>query len=248
MRKYRKPDPNQKRLAPTIESMLYLLKGADIKLSREQADQLWRYHNLLRKRNFDRDLTRIIGFEPMVIKHYIDCMIVGKYFPFPSPIADIGTGAGFPGIPLKIRYPHLKITLCEPRPKRIAFLKEAIEELRLKNIDVFEHKVVSRSFTKPVKAIMTRALEDIEKTVLRTSASLQDGGHLIFLKGPAVDPEIGHAQKRFGPNLKLILHQKYKLPHTGHERRLVVMQKVGPLHGIKVEEESEANGEEDYGD
>lgn len=227
--RFRDEKPKDRRLQPTIESMLFLLKKADIKLNRDQVSQLWRYHNLIRSRNQDRDLTRIIGFEPMIIKHYIDSMVVGKYFNFPSPIVDIGTGAGFPGIPLKIRYPHLKMILAEHRPKRIAFLKEAIEELGLRNIEVFEHKVVSQSFQTPVKGVVTRALEEIEKTVLRTSAALEDGGYLIFLKGPAVDPEIEQAKRRFGDSLKLVMHQKFHLPVAGHERRLVIFQKVGDV-------------------
>lgn len=230
MNRFRRPKPEEKRLKPTIESMRFLISKAEIDLSREQYAQLWAYHNLLRQRNNDRDLTRIIGFEPIIIKHYIDCMIVGKFYPLPSPLVDVGTGAGFPGIPLKIRYPHLKMILAEPRPRRIAFLKEAAHVLKFKNVDVFEHKVSSQSFTTPVKGVISRALEDIEKTVLRTSGALEKGGHLIFLKGPAVDPEIAIAEKRFKGCLKLVLHKKYKLPHTGHERRLVVFEKTADIN------------------
>lgn len=187
----------------------------------------------------------------MIIKHYIDSMIVGKYFSFPTPIVDIGTGAGFPGIPLKIRYPHLKIILAEHRPKRIAFLKEVISELKLRNIEVFEHKVVSQSFKTPVKGVVTRALEEIEKTILRTSAALETGGYLIFLKGPAVDPEIEQAKRRFGDSIKLIMHQKFYLPHAGHERRLVIFQKTGDVLALEkkggpVETEAESDNQHDY--
>lgn len=209
--------------------MRYLMQKAEIDLNREQMNQLWAFHNLLRQRNDDRDLTRIIGFEPIIIKHYIDSMIVGKYYNLPSPLVDVGTGAGFPGIPLKIRYPHLKFILAEPRPRRIGFLKEAIHVLKMRNIEVFEHKVSSQSFKTPVKGVISRALEEIEKTVLRTSGALETGGHLIFLKGPAVDPEIDVALKRFKSCLKLVLHKKYKLPHSGHERRLVVFEKTADI-------------------
>lgn len=233
--------PTEKKIAPTLQSMIALIRKSDIKLNKEQIDQLWRYHNLIRNRNQDRELTRIIGFEPMIIKHYVDSMIVGKFFPLPSPLVDIGTGAGFPGIPLKIRYPHLKLILAEPRPKRIAFLKEAITELRLKNVEVFEHKVVSRSFTTPVKGVITRAVEDIEKTILRSSGCLENGGHLIFLKGPAVDPEITIAMKRFGYAFELVLNKTYKLPHSGHTRRLVVFKKTGNLRQEKEQSDKDTN-------
>src|SRR5688500_9185945 len=117
--------------APSLQRMGDMLARSGLKLNKEQLDQLWRYHNLIRNRNQDRDLTRIVEFEQMVVKHYVDCMIVGKFVTLPTPLLDIGTGAGFPGIPLKIRYPHLKITLAEPRPRRVEFLKEAVQKLGL---------------------------------------------------------------------------------------------------------------------
>lgn len=228
----------EKRLPPTLNSMIELLRRSEIKLNKEQIHQLWTYHNLLRARNTDQELTRIIGFEPIIIKHYVDCMIVGKFLELPSPLVDVGTGAGFPGIPLKIRYPHLKITLAEPRPKRIAFLKEVIHTLKLKNVDVFEHKVVSRSFKTPVKGVITRAVETIDKTMLRTSGCLEVGGKLVFLKGPAVDPEISEVRKRFGNYFKLTLDKRYELPYTKHSRRLVVFEKLKPFETQTEQEES----------
>ncbi|MFM8314532.1 MAG: 16S rRNA (guanine(527)-N(7))-methyltransferase RsmG, partial [Deltaproteobacteria bacterium] len=174
-----------------------------------------------------------------------DCMIVGKFLELPYPIVDVGTGAGFPGIPLKIRYPHLKITLAEPRPKRIAFLKEVIHSLKLKNVDVFEHKVVSRSFRTPMKAVITRAVETIDKTMLRTSGCLEVGGKLIFLKGPAVDPEISEVRKRFGEYFKLTLDKRYELPHTGHSRRLVVYEKLKPFES-ESSQDAEESKDSDY--
>jgi 16S rRNA (guanine527-N7)-methyltransferase len=237
-----KKSTSETRLPPTLNSMIELLRRSDIKLNKDQTHQLWSYHNLLRARNTDQELTRIIGFEPIVIKHYVDCMIVGKFLEIPSPIVDVGTGAGFPGIPLKIRYPHLKITLAEPRPKRIAFLKEVIHTLKLRNIEVFEHKVVSRSFKTPMKAVITRAVETIDKTMLRTSGCLEVGGKLIFLKGPAVDPEISDVRKRFGEYFKLTLDKRYELPHSGHSRRLVVYEK---LKHFESQSEQEQNQEEE---
>ena len=225
--------------------MIELLKRSEIKLNKEQIHQLWTFHNLLRARNTDQELTRIIGFEPIIIKHYVDCMIVGKFLELPYPIVDVGTGAGFPGIPLKIRYPHLKITLAEPRPKRIAFLKEVIHSLKLKNVDVFEHKVVSRSFRTPMKAVITRAVETIDKTMLRTSGCLEVGGKLIFLKGPAVDPEISEVRKRFGEYFKLTLDKRYELPHTGHSRRLVVYEKLKPFES-ESSQDAEGSKDSDY--
>ncbi len=218
--------PGFQTAAPSMESMDTLLRKSGIRLSEPQIKQLWRYHNLLRLRNVGNELTRLIGFETIVVKHYVDCLIVGNLTRLPSPIVDIGTGPGFPGIPLKIRYPELKMILAEPRPKRVAFLREVIQELGLKDIEVFEHRVVSASFTTPVQSVITRAVETMDKTLLRTTASLVPGGQLIFMKGPNADEEIRDVQHRFGDKFELALDQRYTLPHTEHHRRLIIWNKL----------------------
>lgn len=228
-----------------MDRMGVLLERSGIRLNRDQLERLWAYHNLIRKRNEDRELTRIIEFEAMVIKHYVDCMIVGKFVHFPSPLVDVGSGAGFPGIPLKIRYPHLKLTLAEPRPKRIAFLKEAIRLLDLKHTDVFEHKVVSRSLTRPMKGVITRAVETMDKTCLRTSGCLEKGGLLIFMKGPNCEDEIALVKRRFAADFKLVGDDAYQLPHTPHERRLVVWERLTDPSPAGGAEETETIPEAD---
>jgi len=211
---------------PGPEWMRELLERADIRLNPTQLDQLWRYHTLLRSRNKDRDLTRIVDFQQMVVKHYIDCMYVGKLTQLPSPLLDVGTGAGFPGIPIKIRYPHLHVILAEPRPRRVEFLREAVEALGLQRTDVFEHKVVSRSFTTPVAGVITRALETMDKTILRTSGCTPPGSRLIFMKGPSAQPELDEAMRRFGSQLEIVQDEHYRLPNMlEQKRRLIVLKK-----------------------
>jgi 16S rRNA (guanine527-N7)-methyltransferase len=97
-------------------------------------------------------------------------------------MVDIGTGAGFPGIILKIQNPELELTLAEPRPNRIQFLNDVIRELQLKKISVFGHKVTSNSFSSPVSMVITRALETIDKTILRSSGAVNVGTQLVFMK------------------------------------------------------------------
>ncbi len=214
--------------APNAEALDGILRKSGIRLSEDSLKQLWRYHNLLRLRNVGNELTRLIGFETIAVKHYVDCMIVGNLIRLPTPIVDVGTGPGFPGIPLKIRYPDMPFILAEPRPKRVTFLKEVIKELGMKNVDVFEHRVVSQSFQTPVNAVITRAVETMDKTFLRTSASLRQGGQLIFMKGPNADEEIREMHKRFSKDVRLTLDQAYTLPHTNHQRRLVVWERLTP--------------------
>jgi 16S rRNA (guanine527-N7)-methyltransferase len=206
--------------------MRALLERADIRLTPRQLEQLWQFDQLLRRRNQDRDLTRLIEFESVVVKHYIDSMYVGKLIELPSPLVDVGTGAGFPGIPLKIKYPELTLTLAEQRPRRIAFLQESIANLGLKNTTTFKQRVVSRSLTVPMRGVITRAVEPIEKTLLRTSGCTRQGSQIIFMKGPGVDAELVAARKRFEQDYELAVDRAYVLPHSPHARRLLVFRRL----------------------
>jgi len=213
---------------PSPEAMQRMLEKSGIHLDETALKRLWLFHNFLREKNHDQDLTRLIGFHTIVTKHYIDCMLVGQMHPLPSPILDVGTGAGFPGIPLKIQNPDLEITLAEPRPRRVQFLKEAIKKLGFTGATVFDHKVVSRSFSKPVNAVITRALETMDKTCLRTSACLVQGGELILMKGPNAEAELKETLKRFHGKYRLKEDKTYVLPGTPFDRRLIVLERLVP--------------------
>jgi 16S rRNA (guanine(527)-N(7))-methyltransferase RsmG len=210
----------------SAERMRALLENAGIRLNAQQLDQLWRFDQLLRLRNQDRDLTRLIEFETVVVKHYIDSMYVGLLMELPSPLCDVGTGAGFPGIPLKIRYPHLQLVLAEQRPRRVAFLNEAITTLKLARVETFKQRVVSRSFTTPMRGVITRAVEPIQKTLLRTSGCTRAGSQIIFMKGPGVEEELEAAARDFRGEYKVTLDRAYTLPSSPHARRLVVIERT----------------------
>jgi 16S rRNA (guanine527-N7)-methyltransferase len=206
--------------------MKELLEGAGVRLDSTAFDRLWAFHELLRRRNHDRDLTRIVAFRSMVIKHYIDCMLVGTLVELPSPLLDVGTGAGFPGIPLAIQNPSLPIVLAEPRPRRVEFLHEAITTLDLRAVEVFPHRVVSASFRRPMPGTITRALETIDKTLLRTSGCARAGTRHVFMKGPAVDPELEHVRTRLADDVRVVMDHRYRLVDPEQERRLVVLERL----------------------
>ncbi len=236
-RTWKRRPPSRSSREPGAPDLARFLVRAGIHLDSSQLDRLWAYHSLLRRRNEGNELTRLVGFESIAIKHYVDSMIVASFIELPSPLVDVGTGAGFPGIPLKILKPRLQLVLAEPRAKRVAFLREAIRMLGLEGVDVFPHKVVSRSFTRPMGGAITRAVETIEKTILRTSGCLGAGGRLVFLKGPAVGPEIEEARRRFGDAIELETDRHYRLPETTFQRRLVVFRRTSE----SLDDDGEAN-------
>ena len=84
-------------------------------LDRAQIDSLWRYHRMLRQANERLNLTRIHNFENMVLKHYVDSLLVLRFVELPSPLVNMGSGPGLPGIPLKIARPGVRMILAEPR-------------------------------------------------------------------------------------------------------------------------------------
>ena len=209
---------------PGPESLGELMAEAGVRLDAGQVRSLWTFHTLLRKRNAELNMTRIHNFEMMVIKHYVDSIVVSGLFDLPSPLLDIGSGAGFPGIPLKIACPEKKLVLAEGRARRADFLKEAVDLLGLEGVEVFSGKVTQR-FDIPVRGVITRALEDIPGTLQRVFPFLPGGAPVLFMKGPGCDKEIEEAAEKAGAAFRLALDKGYELPLIGDGRRLVVFER-----------------------
>lgn len=201
------------------------MERAGLQLREDQLDRLWRYHLLLDERNPELDLTRIKGLRNVAIKHFLDCAIVPGLVALPSPLLDIGTGPGFPGIVLKVVQPELDIILAEPRHKRVSFLREVVRELNLVGIEIFPHKVVG-DHLQPVAGVITRALETIAATLERVQGVLDPGGFAYFMKGPSVDPELLVARRKLRHVYELVDDMNYVLPGTTYKRRLVVYRRI----------------------
>src|SRR5215470_10055003 len=105
-------------MTPGRSSLEAIIKRCGIQLEPGQYDLLWAYHRMLRSANEELNLTRIHNFENMVLKHYVDSLLVLKFEDLPTPLVDMGTGAGLPGIPLKIARPDVFMILAEPRGAR----------------------------------------------------------------------------------------------------------------------------------
>ena len=127
------------------------LEELHIILSDSQIEQFLIYYEMLIEKNKVMNLTAITEFDEVMKKHFIDSLSLVKAYDsrdnLPISVIDIGTGGGFPGIPLKITFPHLKVTLMDSLNKRVDFLKEVIEELGLSDIDVIHGR--AEDFAKP---------------------------------------------------------------------------------------------------
>lgn len=194
-------------------------------VSHEQRKALARFYQLLMEQQQTENFTRLLKLRDIAIKHFIDSIIILKYTELTFPLIDVGTGPGFPGIPLKIMFPDKKIILAEGVQKRVEFLKKVREDMQLQNLEIIGRNIDS-TFMYPVQGVITRAVEDIRNSLKNVQHCLEVGGKAFFMKGPGVDPEIKMALEEWGEFYKLVDDIAYSLPETTHDRRLVVFEKI----------------------
>lgn len=212
------------------EYMARLFAKHSFSVTKRQLEQFWLYYDLLRQKNASLDLTRIMGIEATVLKHFIDSAIILKWFAPVGPVLDIGSGPGFPGVPLAVMRPDIRFILGESRGKRVGFLEDVIQTLKLTNCEIFSKSVREDSplgddHGKPVGDIVTRALETIPPTLERILPFINPGRKAVFMKGPGCDDEIAAAAQSFDGVYTLSADEHYVLPGTEQGRRLVIFEK-----------------------
>lgn len=190
-----------------------------------QRQQLTRFYELLMEHQNKQNFTRLLNLREVAIKHFIDSLMVLKVCTLQFPLLDMGTGPGFPGIPLKIALPDEKIVLAEGVQKRVDFLKIVRDDLNLKNLDIIGRNV-NPDFLYPVNGVITRAVEDARNTLGNVIQCLQTGGRVFLMKGPNCEPEIKPALEKWGEYFELEKNIPYSLPRTQHERRMLIFKKI----------------------
>jgi 16S rRNA (guanine527-N7)-methyltransferase len=216
---------DEARAAPGRALLESILDRCGVALNSDQLDLLWRYHQMLRQANPELNLTRIHKFENMVLKHYADSLLVLKYIELPSPLVDMGSGPGLPGVPLAIARPQVQIVLAEPRGARAEFLRRVCAKLGLKGVDVYPHKL-GPDYPGPAAGVISRAVGPIPETLDRVASILAAGGRVIFMKGPGCDPEISEAATTQAGRFRLAADHAYTLGETSHHRRLVIFERL----------------------
>ncbi len=199
-----------------------------------QRRDLARFYQLLMTNQNERNFTRLLTLRDVGIKHFVDCLCVPQILhengiPLMFPLMDVGTGPGFPGIPLKIAYPNERIILAEGVQKRVDFLKHVREELGLSNpeapLDILGRNVNEECFVS-VQGVITRAVEDASNTLGNVIHALQTGGRVYLMKGPNCGPEIEPALEKWDEYYRLERDIHYELENTPQQRRLLVFQKI----------------------
>ena len=202
------------------------LKKLGITLSAYQLDKLDKFYKLLVEWNQKINLTRIIEKEDVYLKHFYDSLTINKVIDLNKveTLCDVGTGAGFPGIVLKIFYPHLKITLVDSLQKRVNYLNEVIKELDLKDIKAIH--VRGEDYKEKFDVVTSRAVANIEKLTTYTMHLLNKNGLLIALKGNIDEELTKDVEKRLSKKYKIVKVEKFLLPIENSNRSIVVMKNM----------------------
>lgn len=213
-----------------------LIEGAKqlgIDLSDKQVEQFMRYKELLQEWNEKMNLTAITEDREVMTKHFLDCMTINKALEMKNQktVIDIGTGAGFPGLVIKIAFPHLEVTLVDALKKRLNFLEVVIEELGLEGIkcihsraeDLGKNKVYREGFD----ICASRAVANLAVLSEYTLPFVKIDGYLIALKGQKLDEELEQGRKAIqilGGQLEEVVHTG--VPFTDLDHKIAKIKKV----------------------
>ena len=167
-------------------------------LNEQQISKFQRYLELLLEWNEKFNLTAITDKDEIEEKHFIDSIELVKYFDLKSKtLLDVGSGAGFPGIPLAIIEPTLKVTLLEPTGKRVTFLKEVVKELQLTNVDIIQGRAEELGTREKYDLVTARAVKELNILLELCFYLVKVGGSFVAYKSAAIDEEISNAKHAF---------------------------------------------------
>ena len=189
-------------------------------LSKDKISKFERYLDILLEWNEKFNLTAITDKAEIEEKHFIDSIELIKYFDVKNKtLLDVGSGAGFPGIPLAIVEPSLRITLLESNGKRVSFLNEVIKELDLENVEVIQGRAEELGTREKYDIVTARAVKELNVLLEISFYLVKVGGYFIAYKSSGVDLEIEHAKKAFKA-LQISGYQKheYFLPKSKNSR------------------------------
>ena len=208
----------------TREEFLIELEKIGINPSKSQLDQLEKFYDLLIEWNQKINLTRITNKEEVYLKHFYDSLTLNKVVDLDKidTLCDIGTGAGFPGVVLKIMFPNLKVTLVDSLQKRVNYLNTIIKELELTNIEAIH--IRGEDFKGSFDVVTSRAVANIEKLVNYTMHLVAKDGIFIAMKGDIDNELTPEVEQKLNKKYKIIKTEKILLPKEESKRSLVVIK------------------------
>ncbi|WP_143322385.1 16S rRNA (guanine(527)-N(7))-methyltransferase RsmG [Clostridium sp. HBUAS56010] len=216
------------------EQFIKELSLLSLHLEEDQLNQFYKYYELLTEWNKVMNLTAITELEEVVTKHFVDSLslirAVGDLGQQPYRIIDVGTGAGFPGIPLKIVFPELDITLMDSLNKRIKFLNEVIGQLNLDKIEAIHDRAEDMGrnpiYREQYDLCVSRAVANLSTLSEYCMPFVKVGGAFIPYKSGKIEEELvagKHAVFLLGGKVERV--ETFLLPGTEAERSLVIIRK-----------------------
>jgi 16S rRNA (guanine527-N7)-methyltransferase len=212
-----------------------ILKGKINKIdiesvNEEKLDKMYQFKELLLEWNDKINLTAIVEDNEIIDKHFIDSLIINKYIKANHKMIDVGTGAGFPGIPIGIIRNDISITLLDSLNKRINFLNEIILNINLKNVKTIhsraEDAANNNEYREKFDIAVSRAVASLPTLVEYLLPFVKEGGKCICMKGSNVEEELKSSNKAInilGGEIEKI--EKIILPETDIERTIIVINK-----------------------
>jgi len=218
-----------------FDSFVSDLKEFHIEISEEKKDQFLDYYKLLTEWNSFMNLTAITEFEEVMKKHFVDSVSLIKAFPDLAEkrytLIDVGTGAGFPGIPLKIVFPHHKIVLLDSLNKRVSFLNEVIDKLGLSEIEAFHGRAEDfarkKEFRENFDICLSRAVANLSTLSEYCLPFVKKDGYFVSYKSEKISEEFEIAKNA----IKVLggVYEKqveFFLPGSDIYRNLFMIRKV----------------------
>ena len=204
-------------------------------ISEKEANQFDKYMQLLLEWNEKINLTAITEPDQIILKHFIDSTTILKYIKDNDKVIDIGTGAGFPGIPIKIMNETLDITLVDSLNKRVNFLNEIIQSLELDKIQVIHARAEELGRNKEHREVydvaVSRAVANLSTLLEYLMPFVKVGGICICMKGPNIEEELKTAENaiiELGGKLEKV--DNFYLPNSDIERNIIIIRKINKIN------------------
>ena len=213
------------------EKLIINVDKLGINLSEIQLKQFYNYMNLLIEWNKKINLTAITEPDEIILKHFVDSLTISKYISDGTKVVDVGTGAGFPGIPLKIVRQDVDITLLDSLQKRINFLDEVINELNLEKITTIHSRVEdfgkNKKYREEFDIATSRAVANLSTLSEYLLPLVKVGGKVISMKGSLIQEELENSKnaiKILGGQIEKV--DEFDLPNSDISRNIVLIDKI----------------------
>ena len=205
------------------------LNKININISEEELNKFETYKELLKESNKKFNLTSIVDDENIYLKHFYDSLCLSKAISKKDvkSIIDIGTGAGFPGIPLAIIYPNVNITLLESNAKKCTFLKEVVDKLNLTNVNIINERaeIYAKNNREKYDVATSRAVSNLSVLLEIEIPLVKENGYFLPLKAH-IEEELEESKsiiKELDVEIESII--KYTLPKENSERTILIIKK-----------------------